>query len=181
MQVSNTALPGVLVIQPQVYRDERGFFLETYHHEKYVGCGITTVFVQDNYSSSRYATLRGLHAQLRHPQSKLIRVVKGQIFDVAVDIRRGSSTFCHWIGVHLSSRNQHQCYIPAGFAHGFCVLSQRAHVEYKCSTHYDPVDEITIAWNESKIGIEWPVDSPILSPRDRRAPGIDALWDKLPQ
>ena len=179
MKVRNTRLPGVLVISPKVHQDHRGFFLETYNHNKYTEHKMPTVFVQDNYSASRHATLRGLHTQLRRPQCKLIRVVKGEIFDVAVDVRPNSETFCQWTGVYLSDQNYKQCYIPPGYAHGFCVLSDEANVEYKCSTHYDPADEVTIAWNDTRIGVEWPIDSPLLSPRDRAAPGIDAVTDQL--
>ena len=125
--------------------------------------------------------MRGLHAQLNHPQCKLVRVVQGEIFDVAVDIRRLSPTFCRWVRVRLSGDNQHQVYIPAGFAHGFCVLSEEAHVEYKCSDHYDPSGELTIAWNDPELGIDWPIDAPVLSDRDRAAPAITAILDRLPR
>ena len=180
MNVSKTELPGVLIINPVVHRDDRGFFLETYHQDRYIQHGMDTGFVQDNYSASRQNTLRGLHVQPHNPQCKLVRVVEGEIFDVIVDIRRQSATFCRWVGLHLSSDNYRQCYIPSGYAHGFCVLSRQAHVEYKCSTFYSPNDEISIAWNDPTIGIKWPINVPVLSPRDRDAPSIKEIFDNLP-
>jgi dTDP-4-dehydrorhamnose 3,5-epimerase len=173
-----TNLPGVLVIEPRVYRDPRGFFLETYHTEKFRDAGILEV--QDNCSRSCAGTLRGLHFQIHKPQSKLVRVAQGEIFDVAVDIRRGSPTFGQWVSVILSSDNFRQCFIPEGFAHGFCVLSEFADVEYKCSRVYDPADELGIAWSDPVLGISWPVEHPILSERDRKNPTIAQLGDRLP-
>jgi dTDP-4-dehydrorhamnose 3,5-epimerase len=180
VRVTQTALPGVLVIEPAVHQDGRGFFLETYHADRYREHGITGPFVQDNHSRSVGGTLRGLHFQLRRPQGKLIRVVEGEVFDVAVDVRRGSPTFGRWVSVVLSAANFRQCYVPTGFAHGFCVLTPVAQVEYKCTDLYDPEGELGIAWNDPAIGIAWPVRQPILSDRDRRHPTLDELADRLP-
>jgi dTDP-4-dehydrorhamnose 3,5-epimerase len=174
-------LPGVLVIEPVVHQDERGFFLETYHRDKYRDGGLDAAFVQDNHSRSRRGTLRGLHAQRTRPQGKLVRAVHGRIYDVAVDIRRGSPTFAHWVGEELSADNFRQLWIPPGFAHGFCVLSEVAEVEYKCTEVYVPEDEITIAWDDPRIGVRWPLESaPALSPRDGAAPTLEDWVDRLP-
>ena len=181
MNILTTKLAGVLIVEPVVFRDERGWFLETYHAPKYQNGGIPLSFVQDNCSLSVRGTLRGLHAQLSRPQGKLVRVIKGEIFDVAIDIRRGSPTFASWTGVTLTAENFKQIYIPPGFAHGFCVLSDRAEVEYKCTDVYTPGDEITITWNDARIGIHWPNDSPILSPKDAAGQSLQMLWDKLPE
>ena len=180
MRVVPTDLPGVVVIEPDVHADGRGFFLETYHAERYREHGIDGPFVQDNHSRSIAGTLRGLHLQLRRPQGKLIRVIEGEIFDVAVDVRRGSPAFGRWVGVTLSAENFKQCYVPPGFAHGFCVLSPIAQVEYKCTDLYDPPSEIGIAWNDPALGIAWPVERPILSARDRRHPRLAEQLEKLP-
>ena len=181
VRVAATDLPGVLVIEPDVHRDGRGFFLETYHAEKYRAAGIDGPFPQDNHSHSVQGTLRGLHLQLRRPQGKLIRAIEGEIFDVAVDVRVGSPTFGRWCGVTLSAGNFRQCYVPPGFAHGFFVLSPVAQVEYKCTDLYDPADEIGIAWDDPAIGIHWPVDAPILSERDRRNPTLAEVMAVLPE
>jgi dTDP-4-dehydrorhamnose 3,5-epimerase len=180
MRVVPSTLPGVLVIEPDVREDGRGFFIETYQAERYREHGIVGTFVQDNHSRSIGGTLRGLHLQLRRPQGKLIRVIEGEIFDVAVDVRRGSPAFGRWVGVSLSAANFKQCFIPPGFAHGFCVLSPIAQVEYKCTDFYDPASEIGIAWNDPAIGIAWPVAEPLLSPRDSRNPTLDAVEPQLP-
>ena len=180
MRFVPTELPGVLVIEPDVHQDARGFFVETYHAEKYREGGIEGPFVQDNHSRSVKGTLRGLHLQLRRPQGKLIRVIEGEIYDVAVDVRRGSPTFGCWIGVTLSAANFKQCYVPPGFAHGFCVVSDDAQVEYKCTDLYDPASEIGIAWNDPALGIIWPIAEPLLSDRDRRHPLLAALAADLP-
>jgi len=166
------AIPGVIVVEPDVHQDRRGFFLETYHAAKYRAGGIPDVFVQDNQSRSTLGTVRGLHLQLQRPQGKLIRVIEGEIFDVAVDVRRGSPTFGRWVGVRLSADNFKQCYIPKGFAHGFAVVSDVAQVEYKCTDVYDAASEIGIAWDDPAIGIEWPVSNPVLSDRDKRHPRL---------
>ena len=157
-----------------------GFFLETYHHKKYRDAGIPETFVQDNYSRSAQGILRGLHAQIRHPQGKLIRVSQGKVFDVAVDIRRGSPTFAQWVGVTLSEENFKQIYIPPGFAHGFCVISELADLEYKCTDLYDQDDEIVIAWQDPHINIEWPLQAPLLSKKDSEALGLDEQLERLP-
>ncbi len=180
MKFLPTALPGVIIVEPDVYRDTRGFFLETYHAVKYRQAGITAAFVQDNHSRSTRDTVRGLHAQRRHPQGKLVRVLYGEVFDVAVDIRRGSPTFLQWGGVNLSAENARQCYIPPGFAHGFCVLSESAEIEYKCTDFYDPTDELRILWNDPAIGVAWPVRTAILSEKDGAARPVGALHDLLP-
>jgi dTDP-4-dehydrorhamnose 3,5-epimerase len=181
VKVSRTELPGVLLIEPRVHRDARGFFLETHHQQRYGEHGVPGPFVQDNHSHSLHGTLRGLHAQLGgRPQGKLVRAVEGEMFDVAVDIRRGSPSFGRWVGVTLSGENFRQLYIPPGFAHGFCVLSNRVHVEYKCTDYYSPEDEITVAWNDPEIGVAWPIAEPVLSPKDAAAPPLHALLDRLP-
>ena len=180
MKFIPTDLPGVLVIEPDVYRDARGFFLETYHAEKYAAGGVPAAFRQDNHSRSVGGTVRGLHAQRRRPQGKLVRVLHGEIFDVVVDIRRGSPTFKRWVGVTLSADNFRQCYIPPGFAHGFCVTSAAAEFEYKCTDYYDPADEIRLLWNDPQIGVTWPVQDPIVSDKDRAAQTLTALWETLP-
>ena len=180
MRVTETRLPGVLLIEPDVHRDGRGFFVETYHIDRYRECGIAAPFVQDNHSRSIQGTLRGLHLQLQRPQGKLIHVIEGEIFDVAVDVRRGSAAFGRWVSVALSADNFRQVYVPPGFAHGFCVVSPIAQVEYKCTDVYDPASEIGIAWNDPAIGIEWPARDPLLSPRDRAHPTLAAVADRLP-
>jgi dTDP-4-dehydrorhamnose 3,5-epimerase len=173
-------LPEVLVVEPVVLRDERGFFLETYHARKYREGGLDATFVQDNHSLSGAKILRGLHAQLEPAQGKLVRVVEGEILDVAVDIRKGSPTFARWTGVRLSDENFLACYLPPGFAHGFCVLSDRAQVEYKCTALYEPRGEIAIRWNDPEIGVDWPVSDPQLSAKDREAPFLREVLDRLP-
>lgn len=180
MRFLPTGLPGVIVVEPDVYHDARGFFLETYHARTYQEGGIKATFVQDNHSQSSHGTLRGLHAQLRHPQGKLIRALEGEIFDVAVDIRRGSATFTQWISVVLSANNFRQLYIPPGFAHGFAVLSERAQIAYKCTNFYDPTDEISLAWNDPDIGVEWPLRTPMLSEKDLAASFIRDIEESLP-
>jgi len=174
-------IPDVLIIEPDVYRDARGFFLETYHEEKYREGGVAGPFVQDNHSRSVGGTLRGLHLQARRPQGKLIRVVEGEIFDVAVDVRRGSPSFGRWVGHSLSAENFRQCWVPPGFAHGFCVLSEFARVEYKCTELYDPAGELGIVWNDPALGIVWPIQNPIVSDRDRRHPKLAELMAMLPE
>ncbi len=163
-----------------MHHDGRGFFVETYHADRYRQHGITGPFVQDNHSQSVAGTVRGLHLQLRRPQGKLIRVIEGEVFDVAVDVRRGSSAFGRWVGVTLSADSFRQCYIPPGFAHGFCVISPIAQLEYKCTDVYDPADEIGIAWNDPALGIQWPVMTPILSTRDSRHPTLAQVGNQLP-
>jgi dTDP-4-dehydrorhamnose 3,5-epimerase len=180
VRASSTDLPEVVLIEPDVYKDNRGFFLETYHAGKYREIGIRQPFVQDNHSRSVQGTVRGLHLQVRRPQAKLIRVVAGEIFDVAVDVRRGSPNFGRWVGVTLSAASFAQLFVPAGFAHGFSVLSPVAEIEYKCTDLYDPSDEVGIAWNDPDLAIPWRCEAPTLSERDRKNPPLKALMDRLP-
>ena|SRR5579872_2626907 len=180
MKIIKTSLEGVLVIEPDVYKDSRGFFLETYQEEKYAALGVPGPFVQDNHSRSARGTLRGLHAQVKHPQGKLVRTVAGEIFDVIVDIRRGSPTYKQWYGVNLSAENFRQCYVPAGYAHGFYVLSDFAEVEYKCTVPYDPSDELRLLWNDPAIGIAWPSGPRLLSPKDKDALPLSQCEKVLP-
>jgi dTDP-4-dehydrorhamnose 3,5-epimerase len=180
MRLVQTGIAGIVIIEPDVHRDGRGFLVETYHAERYRECGIAGPFVQDNHSRSVSRTLRGLHLQVRHVQGKLIRVIEGEIFDVAVDVRRGSPTFGRWVGVNLTAESFKQIYVPPGFAHGFCVVSGAAQVEYKCTDIYDPTSEVGIAWNDPDLGISWPVADPILSPRDSQHPKLAAVSDLLP-
>jgi dTDP-4-dehydrorhamnose 3,5-epimerase len=180
LRASPTDLPEVVLIEPDVYKDSRGFFLETYHAGKYREIGIRQAFVQDNHSRSVQGTVRGLHLQVRRPQGKLIRAVVGEIFDVAVDVRRGSPTFGRWVGVTLTADNFRQCYVPPGFAHGFCVVSPIAQVEYKATDVYDPASELGVAWNDPALAIRWPVREPLLSERDRAYPTLAEVLDRLP-
>jgi dTDP-4-dehydrorhamnose 3,5-epimerase len=173
VKFSETDLPGVVLVEPDVFRDARGFFLETFHARKYRDGGIAYDFVQDNHSRSQRGTLRGLHAQRTKPQGKLVRALQGEIFDVAVDIRKGSPTFGKWTAATLSSENFRQLFVPPGFAHGFCVVSEFAEVEYKCTDFYDPADEIGVLWNSA--GIEWPLREPLLSKKDAALPPLDQL------
>jgi dTDP-4-dehydrorhamnose 3,5-epimerase len=181
MKIVPTALPEVVLIEPQVHRDSRGFFLETYHAVRYAEAGIPPTFVQDNHSRSSRGVLRGLHAQRTRPQGKLMRVTLGEIWDVAVDIRRGSHRFGRHVAERLSSENFRQLYVPPGFAHGFVVLSEEAEVEYKCTEFYEPGDEFAIRWDDPELAIPWPVESPELSEKDRRAPSLVELLDGLPR
>ena len=180
MRVTPTEIPEVLLVTPKVHRDERGYFLETYRADRYVEAGIPASFVQDNRSRSTKGVLRGLHAQRRRPQGKLVQVVSGRIFDVAVDLRRDSPTFRRWVGATLTADGAEQLWVPPGFAHGFCVLSPTAVVEYKCTAPYDPADEMRIAWDDPEIGVRWPVEAPVLSEKDRTAPRLDDWLDLLP-
>jgi len=164
-----TSIPEVIKIEPKVFGDDRGFFLETYQEKLFAQAGLPTHYVQDNHSGSRKGILRGLHYQINQPQGKLIRALVGEIFDVAVDLRRSSSTFGHWVGVILSANNKYQLWIPAGFAHGFYVVSDWAEVAYKATDFYSPEWERSILWNDPQIGIEWPIQPgfpPILSAKD---------------
>ena len=175
MNIKTTSIEGVLIIEPDIFKDNRGFFMETYHHIRYQESGISRVFVQDNLSFSVQGTLRGLHYQVKHPQAKLVQVITGEIFDVAVDIRYGSSTFGKWTGAYLSDQNKRQLFIPEGFAHGFCVISKTAHFLYKCSDFYAPEDERGINWADSDIGINWPEKYPIVSEKDSQNPILSDL------
>jgi len=181
LKVLPTDLAGVVVIEPVVFRDPRGFFVETYHAERYGAAGIDASFVQDNHSRSERGTLRGLHAQQRFPQAKLVRVIEGEIWDVAVDIRLGSPTFGRHVAVTLSADDQRQIFVPTGFAHGFCVLSERAQIEYKCTNYYHLEDELHILWNDPDLAIPWPVETPTLSDKDRAALPLRGLHDRLPR
>ena len=180
MRVSPTEIGSVLLIEPDVHRDGRGFFYESYNQSRYQELGIGETFVQDNHSRSSGKVLRGLHAQSRHPQGKLIRVSLGEIFDVAVDIRTGSPTFKQWVGRRLSAENCLQLYVPPGFAHGFCALSETVEVQYKCTEYYHPEDEFSIRWDDPELAIDWPVADPLLSEKDSRAPFLAGVSHLLP-
>ena len=167
--------PGLLLIQPKVFGDARGFFMETWNQRRYQELGIDAAFVQDNVSLSRRGILRGLHFQNPRPQAKLVTVFQGEVFDVAVDLRRKSPTFGQWHGVTLSAENKHQFFIPAGFAHGFAVLSETALFYYKCTDFYSPQDELGFRWDDPDIAIQWPIRDPLLSDKDSRAPFLSQL------
>jgi dTDP-4-dehydrorhamnose 3,5-epimerase len=168
LKIISTSLPDVLLIEPRVFQDERGFFLESYQKKQFKEAGIDADFVQDNHSKSCLGTLRGLHYQIRQPQGKLVRVIAGEVFDVAVDIRRHSPTFGQWVGDYLSAENKRMLWVPAGFAHGFYVTSPEAEVLYKASDYYAPEWERTILWSDPAIGIVWPTrgEAPVLSAKD---------------
>lgn len=173
-------IPGLIIIEPQVFHDGRGFFMECYKHSEFASHGINNYFIQDNYSSSKKGVIRGLHYQ--NPpkaQGKLVRVIAGEIFDVAVDIRKGSPTYGRWVGVILSSDNKKMFYIPPGFAHGFCVLSNKAEVFYKTTSEYSPQHEAGIVWNDPDIGIIWPVTEPIVSLKDASLPSLRDAENKF--
>lgn len=173
MRKIETSLPGVVLLEPDVFGDSRGFFMETYHREKLHQLGINSVFVQDNHSLSKRGTLRGLHYQLKIPQAKLCRVVHGEVLDIAVDIRQDSPTFGHWCSAILSAQNKRQIFIPRGFAHGFFVLSEEAEFLYKCDDYYAPEDQYGILWNDPQIGIDWQIPAGqevTLSEKDKRLP-----------
>ena len=175
MKVNETRLPGVVVVEPAVYRDDRGYLTEVWNQGRYRLAGLDMTFVQDNLSSSRKGVLRGLHFQWPAAQGKLVSVLQGEVFDVAVDIRTGSPTYGEWVGVTLSSANMHQIYIPEGFAHGFAVVSETAVVLYKCTAPYTPKDEASIIWNDPEIGIDWPFSDPILAAKDGASPRLANL------
>ena len=179
LKISTTALEGVLVVECQAFADKRGFFLETYHQQKYTATGLDRKFVQDNHSRSAHRVLRGLHYQLKHPQGKLVYAARGRIFDVAVDIRLGSKTFGKWFGIELSDMNHKQLFIPEGFAHGFCTLSEAADVIYKCTELYDSGDDHGVLWNDQSINIDWPIKEPVISEKDAQLPQLKDLPDKL--
>ena len=175
MKITTTALPGVLIIQPKTFGDARGFFLETFQSERYAKAGITQPFVQDNHSRSQQGVLRGLHFQRTRPQGKLISVSRGSVFDVTVDINPQSPTFAEYVALELNDENHLQMWIPAGYAHGFCVLSDVADLHYKCTDFYDPADEAGIIWNDPDVNITWPLHSPLLSAKDQRLPCLRDL------
>lgn len=177
-----TPLPGLLIIKPRCFRDERGFFLESFQRERYQSVGIIDDFVQENHSHSIKGVLRGLHFQIKRPQAKLVTIIRGTIFDVGVDLRKGSPTFGRWFGATLSDEKPSQIYMAPGFAHGFFVLSEVADVYYKVSQIYDPSDEGGVLWNDPDMGIQWSVENPKLSDRDRNYPRVrDILRENLPQ
>ena len=181
MKVVQTRLPGVLIVEPDVYGDERGFFLETWSQRRYSEAGLPQKYVQDNMSFSTRGILRGLHLQHPHGQGKLVQVLVGEVFDVAVDVRVGSPTFGQWDGALLSADNRKQIYIPPGFAHGFCVTSDSALFAYKCTELYKREAELGVIWNDPDIGIDWPIDDPVLSAKDAAFPRLaDIPKDKLP-
>ena len=179
MKVTPAPLEGILLVDPDVHGDERGFFTESYQTDRYHQAGIAASFIQDNHSKSCQHTLRGLHAQLSHPQSKLVRVVQGAVLDVVVDLRPNSPSFGQWFSIELSARNFRQIFVPIGFAHGFCVLSPTAEVEYKCSDIYDPSQEICLRWDDPEVGIEWPTASPLLSEKDTQGKLLRELHGDL--
>ena len=181
MNVAETGLAGLVLIEPRYFRDERGFFLETFAKPRYRDAGIADDFVQENHSRSSKGILRGLHFQVRHPQAQLVTVMHGKVFDVAVDLRRGSKTFGRWFGAELSDEGACQMYMAPGFAHGFCVLSDTADLHYMVSRIYDHSDEGGLLWSDSDVGIRWPIARPIVSERDARYPMLRELDDaRLP-
>jgi dTDP-4-dehydrorhamnose 3,5-epimerase len=175
MNIVETDLPGVLIIEPSVFGDERGFFMESYNERRYRGAGIPNRFVQDNLSFSGHGVLRGLHFQNPQAQGKLVSVLRGEVFDVAVDVRVGSPTFGKWTSVILSAENKHQFWVPPDFAHGFVVTAEAALFSYKCTDYYAPEYDGSILWNDPKIGIEWPIEAPTLSDKDRAAPTLSNM------
>ncbi|NOJ77030.1 dTDP-4-dehydrorhamnose 3,5-epimerase [Myxococcus xanthus] len=172
MKVTPLEIPDVLLLEPKVFGDDRGFFMEMFHAARYAAAGIPGPFVQDNYSRSAKGTLRGLHFQEPQAQGKLVQVLAGAVYDVAVDVRRGSSTFGQWVAVELSSDNRRQLWVPPGFAHGFCVVSDSADFHYKCTALYAPETERSVVWNDPDLAIPWPVSEPRLSPKDAQAPRL---------
>jgi dTDP-4-dehydrorhamnose 3,5-epimerase len=181
VNVIPTPLEGLMVIEPKIFGDRRGFFLESYQKQRYIDAGIRADFIQDNLSFSQRHTLRGLHYQFPRGQAKLVQAIQGEVFDVAVDIRNGSPTFGQWFGTLLSAETQRQLYIPSGFAHGFCVLSDTALFMYKCTDYYLPEDEGGICWDDPELAIEWPLKTPILSEKDQRFSHLgDIAADRLP-
>ena len=181
MEIIKTSIPEVIVFVPPVFTDSRGYFLETYQQQKYKAAGIPKPFVQDNQSYSTKNVLRGLHFQLRHPQGKLVRVIQGSVFDVAIDMRKNSPTFGKWHGEILSAENKRQMYVPENFAHGFCVLSDSAEFVYKCTDFYVPGDEVGLIWNDPQIGVKWPIEQPILSDKDAVLPSWADVLELLPE
>jgi dTDP-4-dehydrorhamnose 3,5-epimerase len=181
MKIVPLEIPGLLRVEPDMFRDERGFFFEAYHRDKYKECGIREDFVQDSHSFSRFGTLRGLHAQAPHAQAKIIRVAEGEIFDVAVDARPRSPTFGKWISEIITGENGFQFYIPPGFLHGFLVLSERAQVVYKSSDFYFPGGELGVRWDDADLSIRWPQRPLFLSEKDRKAPPFESLRERFNQ
>ena len=182
MRVTPTALPEVLLFEPSVFGDARGYFFETWHKSRYAEHGLPESFVQDNVSRSQHGILRGLHLQEPYAQGKLVQVLDGEVLDVAVDVRVGSSTFGRWVSERLSADNHKQLYVPPGFAHGFCVLSESALLSYKCTELYHPETELSIAWNDPQLAIDWPLRDPVLSKKDAAAPQLSAIpRERLPR
>ncbi len=175
MDVKQTGFSGLLVINPKCFRDERGFFLESFHTERYRDAGITDTFVQDNHSRSRHRVLRGMHFQIKHPQAQIVTVIRGRVFDVAIDLRRASESFGRWYSIELGDEGPRQLYMAPGFAHGFCVLSDFADLHYKTSRFYHHADEGGLIWNDPDIGVRWPIASPIVSERDSAYPALRYL------
>jgi dTDP-4-dehydrorhamnose 3,5-epimerase len=181
LTIEQTPLQGLLIIEPVVHADSRGYFMETFQDLRYRDNGVPAAFVQDNLAFSQKNVLRGLHFQIHHPQAKLIQVVAGEVFDVAVDVRPGSATFGRWHAVRLSAKNRRQLFVPEGFAHGYCVTGETATVIYKCSETYHPEDEGGVLWSDPEIGIDWPVGHPVVSDKDAQLPTLAALSpDQLP-
>jgi dTDP-4-dehydrorhamnose 3,5-epimerase len=176
MQLHPTELPGVMIVEPKVFEDSRGFFMETFRQSVFQAAGVDAPFVQDNHSRSAAKTLRGLHFQIQRPQGKLVRVIRGEVYDVAVDLRRDSPCFGRWVGVCLSESNRLQLYIPPGLAHGFCVTSDGAEFVYKCTEYYYPEFERTLLWNDPHVGVAWPISDPLLSDKDRRGQSWPQLF-----
>jgi dTDP-4-dehydrorhamnose 3,5-epimerase len=182
MRVTRAPIPGVLVIEPRIFGDERGYFLETWSSQRYADAGLPGSFVQDNLSRSARGVLRGLHLQHPHGQGKLVQVIEGEVFDVAVDVRVGSPTFGRWVGYSLTGSTKRQLFIPEGFAHGFCVTSESALFFYKCTELYRPEAEIGVRWDDPAIGVEWPLITPILSAKDNAFPLLAEIPEsKLPR
>jgi dTDP-4-dehydrorhamnose 3,5-epimerase len=179
LKIRKTALPDVLVFEPAVHADQRGFFMEIFNRTSYAAAGLERTFIQDNYSCSIRGILRGLHYQLHHPQGKFVYVIRGEVFDVAVDIRAGSPTFGQWVGEVLSEHNRRQMFIPEGFAHGFCVLSETVDFMYKCTEVYHPEDDRGINWADAQLNIRWPIENPQLSEKDTRLPCLKDLPREL--
>ncbi|GAB1824867.1 dTDP-4-dehydrorhamnose 3,5-epimerase [Turicimonas muris] len=180
MIVEKTPIEGVLLVKPKVFGDKRGFFVETWQKKRYEEAGINLPFVQDNYSMSTKGILRGLHFQKKHPQGKLVMVSQGEVFDVAVDLRKNSPTFGQWFGSLLTAENQHQLWVPPGMAHGFVVLSETAHFHYKCTDYYHPEDEGSIRWNDPEVDVKWPISfEPVVSEKDAKAPFFADIKDSF--
>jgi len=178
MKVIETKLPGVLIIEPTVFGDTRGFFKETYQAQRYRDAGIEYEFVQDNHSRSQKGVLRGLHFQITKPQGKLVSCSQGAVFDVAVDVDPASVTFGQYVGIELTEDNHRQFWVPPGYAHGFCVLTDTADFQYKCTDYYDPSDEGGLIWNDPDVAIEWPIEQPLLSDKDAKLPTLEELANK---
>ncbi|NOZ03917.1 MAG: dTDP-4-dehydrorhamnose 3,5-epimerase [FCB group bacterium] len=182
MRIEKTPLPGLFILWPKVFEDERGYFFESYREPVFRDLGLPVDFKQDNQAASEKGVLRGLHYQLRYPQGKLVRVSLGEVYDVAVDIRRGSPTFGRYFGTRLSDKNHKMMFVPAGFAHGYCVLSPRAIFQYKCTEIYHPEDEYGVIWNDPELAIDWPVSEPVVSEKDSSLPTLQAVpRDELPK